>query len=273
VKLITFTHKDRTRIGIIEEDRVYMASWGDEMLSIIRRGVTPARTSEHFPLEEITYHAPIKPGKIIGVGRNYADHAAEMGNDAPKTPLLFAKLHTSVIGTGDTITWNEAITSEVDWEGELAVIIGRRARNVADADAYRHIHSYTVANDISARDLQKSDNQWVRAKGLDTFCPLGPVLITRDEIADPHALTIKTTVNGEEVQNASTGEMIFKVPQLIAFCSAAFTLEPGDVILTGTPAGVGSGMKPPRYLKDGDEVSITIDGIGTLTNTCKVTGD
>jgi 2-keto-4-pentenoate hydratase/2-oxohepta-3-ene-1,7-dioic acid hydratase in catechol pathway len=184
--------------------------------------------------------------------------------------LLFAKLNTSVIGDGDMITWSESITTQVDWEGELGVVIGRTARNVREADAYNHIYGYTVGNDVSARDLQSNDGQWIRAKGLDTFGPLGPCLVTRDEIADPHQLTIMTSVNGEQLQYASTGLMLYKIPQLIAYCSRAFTLQPGDVILKGTPAGVGKGMKPPRFLKDGDEVSVTIDGIGTITNRCQI---
>lgn len=271
MKLVTFTYKDATRIGILEDDRVCMASWSDEMLSIIRRGVTPNRTSEYFALEDVKIQAPLKPRKIIGVGRNYADHAEELGNNVPENPLLFAKLGTSVIGTGETITWPGDTAQKVDWEGELAVIIGKWARNVSEENAYKYIHSYTIANDITARDLQESEPQWVRGKSMDTFCPMGPYLTLRSAIEDPHDLTIKTTVNGEEVQNGSTGLMMFKIPQLIAHCSRAFSLEPGDVILTGTPAGVGHGMKPPRYLADGDSVTITIDGIGELTNTCKVT--
>jgi 2-keto-4-pentenoate hydratase/2-oxohepta-3-ene-1,7-dioic acid hydratase in catechol pathway len=270
VKLVMFTHKERTRIGIVQDERVSMASWGDGMLSIIRRGVKPAPTSEHYPLDEVEFGAPLKPGKIIGVARNYTEHAAELGNEAPEQPMLFGKFSTSVIGTGEAITWKKSLTDQVDWEGELAIIIGRHARDVREEDAMRHVYGYTIANDVTARDLQSSDGQWLRAKGMDTFCPLGPCLVTRDEIDDPHKLTIKTSVNGDVMQNGSTGDMIFKVPQLVAFCSQAFLLEPGDVILTGTPAGVGKAQDPPRYLQDGDEVSVSIDGIGTLTNTCRV---
>ena len=266
MKLVTFTYKDRTRVGVWDDDRISLASWDDYMVSIVRRGIQPSRTSEHYDVADVKLNAPLIPGKIIGVGRNYAEHAAETGADIPAEPLLFAKLNTSVIGNGDMITWSESITTQVDWEGELGVVIGKTARNVREADAYNHIYGYTVANDVSARDLQSNDGQWIRAKGLDTFGPLGPCLVTRDEIADPHDLTIATSVNGEQLQYASTGLMLYKIPQLIAYCSRAFTLQPGDVILTGTPAGVGKGMKPPRFLKDGDEVSVSIDGIGTITN-------
>lgn len=219
---------------------------------------------------QAVWRAPLRPGKMLCVGRNYAEHAAELGNSLPDKPLIFAKYPTSVIGAGEAIRWRTEITNEVDWEGELAVVIGHEARQVTEAEALNYVFGYTVANDISARDLQATEGQWVRAKAQDTFCPLGVVVVTRDEIPDPHNLAISTRVNDEVMQDGNTSDMFFKVPYLVAYLSQTFTLEPGDIILTGTPSGVGKGMKPPRYLRDGDTVSVTIEGIGTLTNVCRV---
>ncbi|MCU0513427.1 MAG: fumarylacetoacetate hydrolase family protein [Anaerolineae bacterium] len=214
--------------------------------------------------------APLRPGKILCVGRNYAEHAAELNNDVPKTPLIFAKYSSSVIGPGAAITWRSAHTQQVDWEGELAVVIGRTARRVPEADALDCVAGYTLANDVSARDLQASESQWLRAKSMDTFCPLGPCIVSRAALPDPHALTLTTTVSGQVMQHGHTGAMIFRIPYLVAYLSETFTLEPGDIILTGTPAGVGKGMKPPRFLTTGDTVSVSIAEIGTLSNPCLV---
>jgi 5-carboxymethyl-2-hydroxymuconate isomerase len=179
---------------------------------------------------------------------------------------VFTKFTTSVIGDGDAIAFDPSLTQRVDWEVELAVVIGRTMRNVSEADALDYVYGYTVANDVSARDLQFGDGQWVRGKSLDTFCPLGPVIVPAAEIPDPQALGLRTRVNGETVQDATTAEMIFGVAQLLSFCSHSFTLDPGDVVLTGTPWGVGEAMDPPRSLQDGDVVEVEIDGIGTLRN-------
>ncbi len=271
MKLVTCTTKRGTRIGEVVEDRVYSTAWVDSMARLIRRGFTPNRISEYFPLSEVHLEAPLRPGKIVAIGRNFAEHAKETSDEVPTAPIIFAKFPSSVIGPGEDIVWSESITKEVDWEGELAVIIGKRARNVSEEDAYEHVFGYTIANDVSARDLQlRQDSQWTRGKSLDTFCPLGPWIVTRDEIADPQKLKIKTLVNGEVRQDGTTKDMIFKIPKLIAYCSSMFTLEPGDLLLTGTPPGVGEGMKPPVYLKDGDEIKITITGLGDLTNKCRV---
>jgi 5-carboxymethyl-2-hydroxymuconate isomerase len=274
MKLVTFSHGSRVQLGELDGDRVYSISGPDtmRMMDVIRRGITPNRIGNHYPLDEVELHAPIVPGKIIAIGRNYAEHAQETGSDLPTAPLIFAKLPSSVIGPGETITWRESVTKEVDWEVELAVVIGRRARNVSEEDALKHVYGYTVANDVSARDLQlRIDSQWTRGKSLDTFCPVGPALILRSAIEDPNNLNLWTTVNGEKVQDSNTRHMIFNVPHLISYCSHMFTLEPGDMILTGTPEGVGEGMDPKRYLKDGDEVTVCVEGIGELTNPVKVT--
>jgi 2-keto-4-pentenoate hydratase/2-oxohepta-3-ene-1,7-dioic acid hydratase in catechol pathway len=274
MKFATYTYQSRTVTGAIVDDRIYTTASADSMLYMIRRGITPTRTYEYLPLADVKLEAPLRPGKLICIGRNYAEHAKETGNTVPTTPIIFAKFPSSIIGNGDTITWNESITTQVDWEGELAVIIGKKARNVKEEDAFNHVFGYTIANDVSARDLQlRTDTQWTRGKSLDTFCPLGPWVVTRDEIPDPHNLSVKTTVNGEVRQDGNTKDFIFNIPFLISYCSRMFTLEPGDLILTGTPPGVGEGMKPPTYLKDGDSVSITVEGIGELTNPCKIVTD
>lgn len=271
MKVVTFSHKSKTsRVGIMDGERIIGIPWNGNMLSLIQSGITPGQTSERFPLEESRIMAPVQPGKIIGIGRNYKAHAEELGNDLPSEPLLFPKMTSSVVANGDLVTWDTSLTTQTDYEGELAVVIGKRAYNVSEEEAVNYIFGYTIANDITARDLQDSEQQWIRAKGLNTFCPLGPSVVIRQEIEDPHSLSIKTELNGEVVQDGNTSDLIFNVYNLIAYCSRAFTLEPGDVILTGTPPGVGKAQDPPRYLKDGDEVSVTIEGIGTLKNTCKV---
>jgi 5-carboxymethyl-2-hydroxymuconate isomerase len=186
--------------------------------------------------------------------------------ETPERPLVFAKLPQSVIGPGEAIAIDPEVTQQVDWEVELAVVIGSQARNVPAERALDHVFGYTVANDVSARDLQFADGQWVRAKSLDTFCPLGPAVVSVDEIPDPQALALRTRVNGDLVQDSSTSEMIFGVAELIAFCSRSFTLRPGDVLLTGTPWGCGAFMDPPRFLAPGDTVETEVEGVGTLAN-------
>ncbi len=221
------------------------------------------------PLAEVRLAAPVQPSKICAIGLNYMEHVLEGGRKPPERPVLFAKLPTSVIGPGDEIRWEPALSDKIDFEAELAVVIGRTARRVKAADAYDYVFGYTCANDVTARDLQEADGQWVRAKSFDTFCPLGPWIVTRDEIAEPHGLPIRCEVNGEVMQQSATDMLIFRIPFLIEFLSRAFTLLPGDLILTGTPPGVGHYRKPPRYLTDGDVVTVTVEGIGALTNTCR----
>lgn len=211
--------------------------------------------------------APVpRPGKIVGVARNYPAHAAERGSPAaPEEPALFLKAPSAVIGPEDEIRL-PAASSRVDFEGELAVVIGRRARGVLTDAALSHVAGYCAANDVSARDYQNERGQHFIGKSCDSFAPLGPVLVTADEIPDPQSLAIRTAVSGEVFQSASTKEMIFPIAELIAFVSRLMTLEPGDVLLTGTPAGVGAARKPPRYLRDGDVVDIEIENVGRLRN-------
>lgn len=234
------------------------------MAEVIRGA--PVSLGEAVGVGETAPLVPFRPGAIFGIGLNYHDTVAEMDWKTPDVPYLFPKLSSSVIGDGDAVIVDTALSTRVDWETELAVIIGRTARNVPVEAALDVVFGYTVANDISARDLQAADGQWVRGKGLDTFCPLGPVIVTADEIPDPHSLGVRTWVNGEQAQDGSTSDMIFDVPTLIAYLSKHFTLEPGDVVLTGTPAGCGDFRTPPRALRPGDRLESEVEGIGRLVN-------
>jgi 2-keto-4-pentenoate hydratase/2-oxohepta-3-ene-1,7-dioic acid hydratase in catechol pathway len=253
VRIARFTVDDRQVFGVVEGDP------GAEVLAVVEGDplYTPLRpTGEHIPLSEVKLLTPVIPrSKVVGIGRNYADHAAELGNEVPAEPLIFLKPNTSVCSPGDAIRYPQQ-SSEVHYEGELAVVIGRPCWDLPVERAAEAIFGYTVANDVTARDLQRSDPQWTRAKGFDSFCPLGPWIVTDLDVSD---LAITTELNGDLKQAARTAAMVHKVPALIAYISSVMTLLPGDVILTGTPAGVGP-MKP------GDVVSVSVEGIGTLTN-------
>jgi 2-keto-4-pentenoate hydratase/2-oxohepta-3-ene-1,7-dioic acid hydratase in catechol pathway len=214
-------------------------------------------TGQRLPLADVRLLAPILPSKIIAIGKNYADHVREMGGDEPSAePVLFSKPSTAVIGPGEAIAYPQKLSERVDHEGELAVVIGRMCREVPASRAAEVILGYTCANDVTARDLQAKDGQWTRAKGFDTFCPIGPWIETE---ADPADLAISTTVNGEVRQEARTSLLLHDIPALVEYVSQVMTLLPGDVILTGTPAGVGP-------LEIGDEVTVTVENIGSLTN-------
>ena len=208
---------------------------------------------------------PLLPGKIIGIGLNYRDHAAETGQQLPDYPTVFAKFPSSVTGPGDPIVL-PAASSQVDFEGELGVVIGRRVQAVSEAQALESVAGYVVVNDVSARDVQNRTSQWTLGKSFDTFAPIGPFLVTADEVADPQALDLSVTVNGEVMQRSSTANMVFSVAALVALLSEIVTLEPGDLIATGTPAGVGVARTPQRFLADGDVVEVAIKGLGRLTN-------
>jgi 2-keto-4-pentenoate hydratase/2-oxohepta-3-ene-1,7-dioic acid hydratase in catechol pathway len=218
-------------------------------------------------LDQVHLLAPIpRPGKIIAIGLNYMDHCREQNAKIPDHPLAFAKFGTAVTGPYDTITWDASLTNQVDYEGELGVVIGKTTRRVPAETALEMVFGYTVANDVSARDLQFSDRQWVRSKSLDTFCPFGPAIISPDEVLDPQKLALYTRVNGRVLQDSNTAEMIFGVGELISFLSQSFTLEGGDLILTGTPRGVGVFRDPKIFLQDGDFVEVEIEGIGKIGN-------
>ncbi|HJQ67953.1 MAG TPA: fumarylacetoacetate hydrolase family protein [Blastocatellia bacterium] len=218
------------------------------------------------PLARAELNPPVlAPGKILAVGLNYAAHAAEQKGQPPESPLIFSKCTTAIVGPGDAIRLPR-ISDKIDYEGELAVVIGKEARSVAAASAYDFVAGYTILNDVTARDLQRRERQWARAKGLDTFAPCGPWLVTKDEVGDPHSLDLELKVNGEVRQRSTTSDLIFKIPQLIEFISQDLTLRPGDIISTGTPSGVGVYSEPPVFLREGDVVEITISKIGTLVN-------
>ncbi len=249
MKIVRFSHEESIRYGIVDEAELVVLE-GDPMFAGF------GTTGERVPLGEVSLLAPVIPrSKVVCVGKNYHDHAAEMGGEAPAEPLLFLKPNTSVIGPGDAIV-RPPQSSRTDFEGELAVVIGRIAKNVPAASALDYVFGYTLGNDVTARDLQKSDGQWSRAKGFDTFCPLGPAIETD---FDPATATIQTRVNGEVKQSAPLTDMIHSVPDIIAYASAVFTLLPGDVILTGTPAGIGPVVA-------GDVVEVEIAGLGVLRN-------
>lgn len=238
---------------------------GEDLASYL--GGAPASDGAPRPLAETHLLAPIlRPQKIICVGLNYRDHAAESGQPVPEEPILFAKFGNSIIGPGAPIRVPATAAAQVDYEAELAVVIGRAASRVTAAAAPDYIAGYTCANDVSARDLQSRVSQWLHGKAIDTFLPLGPWIVTADEITDPRALGIRCTVNGEVLQDSNTREMVFGPAELVSFISQTITLSPGDVISTGTPPGVGSARKPPRFLKAGDRVVVSIEGIGELAN-------
>ncbi|MGH3357608.1 MAG: fumarylacetoacetate hydrolase family protein [Nocardioidaceae bacterium] len=253
MRIARFTTDEDPRFGLIgDEDgaAVVAVVAGDPLYAGMNL------TGEKIPLDDVRLLAPVLPrSKVIGIGRNYAAHAKELDHELPEEPLVFLKPNTSVIGPGDPILYPSQ-SEDVHYEGELAVVIGRICRDVPADGAAKVIYGYTVGNDVTARDLQKTDNQWARAKGFDSFCPLGPWIETSLDIDN---IAITTTLGDDVRQDGRTADMIFKVPDLIAYVSSFMTLLPGDVILTGTPDGVGP-------MSDGDEVSVTIEGIGTLTN-------
>ena len=261
------------RLGILTDagvrdltDALGVADVGE----LLARGVHSAELSDHagppIPPAEVTVRAPVaRPGKIICVGLNYHDHCREQSIDPPEYPILFSKFANAIAHPGDRVTRPRA-TEKLDLECELAVVIGRRGAHLTREEARDAIFGYTILNDVTMRDLQREDRQWLRAKGSDGFAPTGPVVVTADEFTAPHDLRMRSSVNGETWQDSTTAEMIFDVPALVAFASRTITLEPGDLIATGTPAGVGHYQTPPRYLVGGDRMRCEIDGIGAIEN-------
>ncbi|GAA1736523.1 fumarylacetoacetate hydrolase family protein [Aeromicrobium alkaliterrae] len=253
MRIARFAGDDDPQFGVVGEED------GTPTIAVLKGDPLYAGielTGQKVALEDVRLLAPVIPrSKVLGIGRNYAAHAAELGNDLPTEPLVFLKPNTSVVGPGDPIVYPRP-TKDLHFEGELAVVIGRICRDVPAEDAAKVIFGYTVANDVTARDLQKSDGQWARAKGYDTFCPLGPWIETN---LDTSNLRVRTTLNGETTQDGTTADMVFDVPAIVAYVSSFMTLLPGDVILTGTPEGVG-----PMVV--GDTVAVTVAGIGTLVN-------
>jgi 2-keto-4-pentenoate hydratase/2-oxohepta-3-ene-1,7-dioic acid hydratase in catechol pathway len=259
---------------------------GDELVVLAQESVRPGADvlrealadavdlsgpGHRVPLADVSLLSPVsQPSKIICVGLNYAEHARESGETAPTAPVLFNKMPSAVVGPDQDIVVNADLSAQLDYEAELVVVIGKRVHRVSPEDALGAVLGYTAGNDVSARDAQFADGQWLRGKSFDTASPLGPVIVTADEIPDPQDLRVVCRVNGEVRQDDSTSQMVHSVAALIAYASAFFTLEPGDVIFTGTPEGVGFARTPPVYLVDGDKVEVEIERIGTLTNTVSI---
>ena len=286
MRLISVRSSAGERVGVAVEDRwaaiedllrdgprtiLDLLEDADVALPALGAALAGADVARWRSISSAELLAPVpRPGKVVAIGRNYREHAAEEGVDPPTAPLIFAKWPSSVIGHGAEIRWDPGLTGQVDYEAELAVVVGRRARNVGIEEALDHVLGYTCLDDVSARDLQFGDGQWVRGKSLDTFCPMGPWIVTTDEIVDPQRLAIRCLVDGEILQDANTSQMYFTVAEVVSYCSRSFTLEPGDVIATGTPSGVGAFRKPPRFLRDGERVTVEIEGIGALENVCRM---
>lgn len=300
MKLLTYKTADtEPRLGFIHDNQVIdMEDFGDisnfplpnDMLDLIDLGFeiieeitemiseTPENFFEEisYEMDEVTILAPIeKPRKnIIGIGLNYTEHVAESARTLdttgklPQKPIIFSKPPTTVTATNTNIIKNTKLTSQLDWEVELAVVIGKKGKYVSNADAMNYVFGYTVINDISARDCRR-EGQWIVSKGQDTFAPMGPYLVTKDEIENPHNLNLSLKVNGVEKQNSNTQFLLFNINDLIEDLSIVFTLEPGDIIATGTPSGVGAGRNPQEWMYDGDVVEATVEGIGTIVNTIK----
>jgi 2-keto-4-pentenoate hydratase/2-oxohepta-3-ene-1,7-dioic acid hydratase in catechol pathway len=279
MRLVTFRRDDgNAQPGVIVRDQVVgLAQAGfPDMLAILGGGDAAKAKIENLiysppadatvALRDVTLLAPVpRPPKLICVGLNYRDHAIESKMEIPTVPTIFSKFSSAVIGPGAPIVLPKNSTRP-DYEAEFAFVIGKGGRHIAAEDWQQHVAGYTLINDVSARDFQMATTQWLMGKTFDTFAPMGPHLVTADEISDPHALDISLTINGEELQHSNTRELIFKIPELVAFLSSVITLEPGDVVSTGTPAGVGFARKPPRYLQPGDEVVVRVDQIGELRN-------
>jgi 2-keto-4-pentenoate hydratase/2-oxohepta-3-ene-1,7-dioic acid hydratase in catechol pathway len=274
MKLTQFKTKisDDKRLGMLKGDVIVdVTEIAPDMLSLIKQGAPALFAADKltprsaYALDAVEYLPAVDAGKVVAVGRNYYDHAVEGGNEPPKSPLLFTKFTNALAGHNAEIALHE-ISQQIDFEAEMAVVIGKRASKVNEADALDYVFGYAPLNDVSARDLQFSDGQWVRGKSLDGFCPIGPFITTSDEVADPQALKIEGVLNGEVMQSSNTKMMIFGVAYLIHYISQAITLEPGDVIATGTPEGVGVFRKPPVLLKDGDVFEVAIESLGALRN-------
>ncbi len=235
-------------------------------LEVITSTVAPELSSDRYPLSAVKIHAPLSnPPRIFCIGLNYRDHAAESKMELPKFPVVFFKMAPSIIATGEAIVL-PPITNEPDYEAEFAFVIGKGGYRIFAEHAMEHVYGYTILNDVSARDIQFSTSQWSLSKSLPTFCPLGPAIVTADEITDPHALGISLAIDGEILQNSNTRELIFRIPELIEYISSITPLLPGDIVSTGTPAGVGLGRTPKRWLRAGETVTVSVEGLGELTN-------
>jgi 2-keto-4-pentenoate hydratase/2-oxohepta-3-ene-1,7-dioic acid hydratase in catechol pathway len=274
MKLVSFSLADgRIRPGSLLEDGnlvvdLSAAGYADT-LAVIAAGITAPDHGNTFPayrLSEVRLHAPLlNPPRVFAIGLNYRDHAIESGMALPTTPVVFFKLATAIVGPNDPIVL-PVNSSEPDYEAEFAFVIGHGGYRLAAEEWRNHVYGYTMVNDVSARDVQFASTQWSMSKSFPTFCPMGPAIVTADEIADPHKLRISLSIDGETLQNSSTSELVFKIPELIEYLSSITPLLPGDVISTGTPPGVGLGRNPKRWLRPGETVTVTVDGLGSLIN-------
>jgi 2-keto-4-pentenoate hydratase/2-oxohepta-3-ene-1,7-dioic acid hydratase in catechol pathway len=274
MKLVSFSLADgRIRPGSLLEDTnlvvdLSIAGYGDTLAVIAAGIVAPegGNTLPSFPLNEVRLHAPLlNPPRIFAIGLNYRDHAIESGMAIPTTPVVFFKLPTAIVGPGDPIVL-PVNSTEPDYEAEFAFVIGHGGYRIAGDEWRKHVYGYTIVNDVSARDVQFASTQWSLSKCFPTFCPLGPAIVTADEISDPHALQIGLSIDGEQLQNSNTRELVFKIPELIEYLSSITPLLPGDIISTGTPPGVGLARTPKRWLRPGETVTVTVEGLGSLTN-------
>ncbi len=271
MKLVSFSTADgKIRPGALVDDQVIDLSGSHaDALSVIAAGITSIDKPGTYPshkLSEVRLHAPLSnPPRLFAIGLNYREHAIESKMAFPKFPVVFFKLQTAIIGPGDNIVLPKN-SAEPDYEAEMAFVIGKSGFRIPAESAQEHVYGYTIINDVSARDIQMSTSQWSMAKSFPTFCPMGPAIVTADEIADPHSLAIGLSIDGEIMQNSTTSELIFNIPALIEYLSSIAPLLPGDIISTGTPSGVGMGRTPKRWLKPGENVTVTIEGLGSLTN-------
>jgi 2-keto-4-pentenoate hydratase/2-oxohepta-3-ene-1,7-dioic acid hydratase in catechol pathway len=258
------------RPGALVDDQVIdlSGSYADT-LGVISAGITAIDKPSAYPghkLSEVRLHAPLtNPPRLFAIGLNYREHAIESKMEFPKFPVVFFKLQTAIVGPGDNIVL-PTNSSEPDYEAELAFVIGKGGFRIPAASWQEHVYGYTIINDVSARDIQRSTSQWSMAKSFPTFCPMGPAIVTADEIGDPHELAIGLSIDGEVLQNSTTRELIFKIPQLLEYLSSISPLLPGDIVSTGTPSGVGMGRTPKRWLKPGETVTVTVQGLGSLVN-------
>ena len=270
MRLVTFSRAGASpEVGVVEGDQVAPLAGVADMIAALglgMDGLKSAAKGAHAALASVKIHAPIpRPRKLICIGLNYRDHAIESNMEIPKLPTVFNKFATSVIAPGETVILPK-MSEKPDYEAEFAFVIGKGGRKIAAANWRDHVIGYTIVNDVSARDIQLATSQWLMGKTFDTFAPMGPYITTADEIADPHNLNISLDLNGQTLQNSNTRELIFKIPELIEFLSSVFTLETGDIVSTGTPAGVGFARKPPVLLKPGDSMTVKVQGLGELTN-------
>ncbi len=269
MKLVSFSTADgKLRPGSLIEDAVVdlSAAGYADTLAVIAAGVTKAPSAPTLPLSQVRLHAPLaNPPRVFAIGLNYRDHAIESGMAIPTTPVVFFKLTPSIIGPGEAIVLPKNST-EPDYEAEFAFVIGKGGYRIPASAWREHVYGYTIVNDVSARDVQFATSQWSLSKSFPAFCPLGPAIVTADEIADPHTLQIGLSIDGEVLQNSNTRELIFKISELIEYISSITPLLPGDIISTGTPPGVGLGRTPKRWLRPGETVTVTVEGLDALTD-------